>query len=170
MGIKAIDTIYNGYKFRSRLEARWGVFFDTLGIKYEYELEGFDLGGAGRYLPDFWLPQVKMWAEVKPFEFSEVEKEKCRQLALQSGFNVLMLDGSPAERNYWAFESDPEEPPLCDYVLCDGNRYWESEGRFYGNSGCHDWLIADLKGCLGSDAEKAVNAARQARFEHGASR
>lgn len=28
MTIKAIDTIYKGYKFRSRLEARWAVFFD----------------------------------------------------------------------------------------------------------------------------------------------
>ncbi len=40
MEIKAIDTVYNGYKFRSRLEARWAVFFDAAGIKYEYEPEG----------------------------------------------------------------------------------------------------------------------------------
>lgn len=26
MGITAIETVYNGYKFRSRLEARWAVF------------------------------------------------------------------------------------------------------------------------------------------------
>ena len=32
--IKAIDTVYNGYKFRSRLEARWAVFFDEIGIEY----------------------------------------------------------------------------------------------------------------------------------------
>ena len=30
--IKAIETEYNGYKFRSRLEARWAVFFDALGV------------------------------------------------------------------------------------------------------------------------------------------
>ena len=41
--IRAIETRYNGYRFRSRLEARWAVFFDTLGIRYEYEPEGFDL-------------------------------------------------------------------------------------------------------------------------------
>lgn len=166
MGIKAIETVYNGYRFRSRLEARWAVFFDTLGIKYEYELEGFDLGSAGWYLPDFWLPQVKMWAEVKPFEFSEVEKEKCRQLALQSGFSVLMLDGPPHQRNYWAFEpEDPECPPLCDYVLFEGDR-WKDEGRFYSSTGARDWEICD-ESQLGG--EEAVNAARQARFEHGVS-
>ena len=42
--IKPIETVYNGYRFRSRLEARWAVFFDQLGIKNEYEKEGFDLG------------------------------------------------------------------------------------------------------------------------------
>ena len=53
MGIKAIETIYNGYRFRSRLEARWAVFFDALGVDYEYEPEGFNLPNGGRYLPDF---------------------------------------------------------------------------------------------------------------------
>lgn len=51
--IKPIETIYNGYRFRSRLEARWAVFFDCLGVKYEYEPEGFELPGVGGYLPDF---------------------------------------------------------------------------------------------------------------------
>jgi hypothetical protein len=37
MEIKPIETEYGGYKFRSRLEARWAVFFDTAKIKYEYE-------------------------------------------------------------------------------------------------------------------------------------
>ena len=56
--IKAIETVYNGYKFRSRLEARWAVFFDDAGIKYEYEPEGFKLSNGLYYLPDFFLPEV----------------------------------------------------------------------------------------------------------------
>lgn len=62
--IKAIETEYNGYLFRSRLEARWAVFFDALGIEYSYELEGYDLDGLW-YLPDFWLPQYRIWVEIK---------------------------------------------------------------------------------------------------------
>lgn len=72
MNIKPIETIYKGYKFRSRLEARWAVFFDAAGIKYEYEPEGFDLGNGIYYLPDFYLPEVELrnkkkglWVEVK---------------------------------------------------------------------------------------------------------
>lgn len=53
MEIKAIETEYNGYKFRSRLEARWAVFFDALGLDYEYEPEGFELENGIKYLPDF---------------------------------------------------------------------------------------------------------------------
>lgn len=66
MDIKPIETSYKGYKFRSRLEARWAVFFDAMGIKWEYEVEGYDLGEHGYYLPDFWLPTSKVFAEVKP--------------------------------------------------------------------------------------------------------
>jgi hypothetical protein len=53
MTIKAIETVYKGYRFRSRLEARWAVFFDTLGIEWVYEPEGFETTDGYRYLPDF---------------------------------------------------------------------------------------------------------------------
>ena len=74
--IKAIETTYKGYRFRSRLEARWAVFFDTMGIPWKYENEGYqkeidtDLGTKIiRYLPDFFLPsrwgKGGMFVEVK---------------------------------------------------------------------------------------------------------
>lgn len=65
--IKAIETKYKGYRFRSRLEARWAVFFDHLGIDWRYEEQGYDLGPKlGWYLPDFYLPKFKEWVEIKP--------------------------------------------------------------------------------------------------------
>ncbi|MEU5197276.1 hypothetical protein AB0G86_25045 [Streptomyces scabiei] len=69
MTIKAIETAYAGCRFRSRLEARWAVAFDHMGIPWEYEPEGFEVGyseyGGDYYLPDFYLPQTKTWVEVK---------------------------------------------------------------------------------------------------------
>ena len=56
--IKPIETVYKGYQFRSRLEARWAVFFDACGVDWEYEPEGFDLGDGLYYLPDFLLHGV----------------------------------------------------------------------------------------------------------------
>jgi hypothetical protein len=72
--MRAIETEYAGYRFRSRLEARWAVFFDAVGIRWQYEPEGFqrslgaDETGAERlinYLPDFYLPNSQTWVEVK---------------------------------------------------------------------------------------------------------
>jgi hypothetical protein len=56
--IKAIPTRYAGCHFRSRLEARWAVFFDALGIQWEYEPEGFVGWFNEPYLPDFLLPGI----------------------------------------------------------------------------------------------------------------
>lgn len=61
-------THYNGFKFRSRLEARWATYLDALGVIYDYEREGFSIGTTPktRYLPDFWLPRLESWLEIKP--------------------------------------------------------------------------------------------------------
>ena len=64
MSIKAIETIYKGYRFRSRNEARWGVFFDAIGLPWDYEIEGFE-GDGFKYLPDFYLPSLNIWVEIK---------------------------------------------------------------------------------------------------------
>ena len=58
MAIKALNTYYNGFYFRSRLEARWAVFFDACNVKWEYEQQGYDLGDGVWYLPDFLLHDV----------------------------------------------------------------------------------------------------------------
>ena len=72
--LKAIETVFSGYKFRSRLEARWAVFFDALDMPYEYEKEGFELP-SGWYLPDFWLPEQNLWVEIKPYKLGLEDKE-----------------------------------------------------------------------------------------------
>lgn len=68
MSRRAIPTRYKGYHFRSRLEARWAVFFDELDIPWKYEIEGYMVGDEGEevaYLPDFYLPATDTWVEVK---------------------------------------------------------------------------------------------------------
>lgn len=65
-GIKAIETSYKGYRFRSRLEARWAVFFDSLPIRWRYETQGFVVQDLFCYLPDFYLPDWDLYLEIKP--------------------------------------------------------------------------------------------------------
>lgn len=138
---KPIRTKYNGILFRSRLEARWAVAFEEFQIDYVYEMEGFELK-SGPYLPDFWLPQVNMWAEVKPKEFERPEISKCHLLAQHTGYPCLMLDGAyPQAINYWAAlnrnEKDPKdiESWFSDFIIFHHKKYHIYEGRFYENSG-----------------------------------
>jgi len=92
MIIKAIDTKYKGYNFRSRLEARWAIFFDSLGIKWEYEKEGYNLGNGIYYLPDFWLPQLDCFIEIKPIKASEEELKKAELLCAGTKKTVHIFD------------------------------------------------------------------------------
>jgi hypothetical protein len=68
MKVQNLETTYRGQKFRSRLEARFAIFFDALNCEWQYEPEGFQLP-SGNYLPDFYLPKVEggTWIEVKPY-------------------------------------------------------------------------------------------------------
>lgn len=100
MDIKPIETRYKGYRMRSRVEARWAVFFDALGIQWEYEKEGFDLGEAGWYLPDFWLPEINAWVEIKGSKASDKDAEKCMALKKCIGgwgsVDAILLGGAVA--------------------------------------------------------------------------
>jgi hypothetical protein len=69
--ISAIETKYNGWKFRSRLEARWAMFFDEMGIAYDYEREGYEIDMGVWYLPDFYLHLDNMWVEVKHRDYDD---------------------------------------------------------------------------------------------------
>ena len=54
------------------------MFFDTLELQYEYEKEGFELP-CGRYLPDFFLPEIGYWFEVKgQYEADAISKNVAR--------------------------------------------------------------------------------------------
>lgn len=94
--LKPIQTWWNGLYFRSRLEARWALFYDQLGIQYVYEREGFDLGEGLWYLPDFWLPEQEIFVEVKPVfpEPGDGARIKAEKLAISTGCIVAIAFGN----------------------------------------------------------------------------
>ena len=169
--MKAIETRYNGWFFRSRLEARWAVYFDSIGIKYEYEPEGYELP-SGWYLPDFWLPQVRMFAEVKrDGGFDNLAIMKCKELAISTGKPCLLLEGVPSLKEYYSVEYRGAECddwvdsqtglPSFGYCLSMHHNYPVTEHRFYCQSGIEDPIeFAEWF----QDAAFAVEAARSARF------
>lgn len=72
MDLNAINTQYKNHYFRSRLEAKWAIFFDELNIDWEYEPESYILDNGVVYCPDFYLPMFGLYVEIKhdynPFE------------------------------------------------------------------------------------------------------
>lgn len=164
--IKAIETIYNGHKFRSRLEARYAVFMDNLGIDWVYEYEGYKLP-SGCYLPDFWLPTFNggSFAEVK-FAFNEHEIKLCEELCLGTKNDVIMFDGIPATKtyNYFSFHDgcvfQHEGCPNADQATREDRMYVEPG---YQNT---DRSISEgFHSCLGDKYLYSVWMANSARFE-----
>lgn len=184
--MKAIETVYKGYRFRSRLEARWAVFFDTLGIRWEYEKEGYQLDDmllpdditgemcklkGSWYLPDFWLPEQNLWVEIKGQEPTDEEIIKIKLLTAQShARGIIVWGGIPENLEYKGWY----EYRSGSYH--DSDRQWgacEKCGRVdavYCARADYICKCSDNRKSYGSDwirIEEAFTTARQARFEHG---
>lgn len=127
--LKAIETIYAGHRFRSRLEARWAVFYDALGIPWNYEKEGYDLGPAGLYLPDFWLPEQKCWVEIKGDEPTPQESAKAEALSNATEKSVFIFFGPIPY-------PDPDTDNLefgegaWGFIMSEAGIYWDNYLRW----------------------------------------
>jgi hypothetical protein len=89
-----IETVFDGHRFRSRTEARWAVFFHHMGWKYGYEQEGFNLDGLN-YLPDFWLPEIGCWFEIKGGAPRDREITLMSRLVFKSKRQGFIAIGAP---------------------------------------------------------------------------
>lgn len=169
--IQAIDTTYKGYRFRSRLEARWAVFMDNLKIKWDYEPEGYLMEGV-RYLPDFLLTRDcedgpdYLWLEVKGFEPTAIDKLKVELLCNgdERRPNGCIVHGIPVDnaplvyhRQSQARHWGTRDAPLCSDDIYAGA--WPLAvpfSDFCGRKGDGD--VLDL-------LYDAIRAAKSARFE-----
>ena len=183
--MKPIETKYKGYKFRSRLEARWAVFFDSLGLDWEYEKEGFDLGNGLYYLPDFYLPNLagrKVWIEVKPDVpyYKDANKVLAFQemifpteiifVAIKDPMDGVLIALSQSDRRY--------DFAISIIGSLDGNQVVlaffegpESDSATLVHSGGHERISLERFEEIGASdfVKTAREAARSARFEHGQS-
>lgn len=190
-GIQAIETRYAGCRFRSRLEARWAVFFDHLGVPWEYEPQGF-VTTLGPYLPDF-LIAGHTYVEVKGHEAALdqfllrtfVDETRTRLLVLgpvppprtRGDYGWVLLD--PAPRG----DDDPGDPYLFGQRV--GFSRWERHRHLwfltYANANRQFWDYGEADqepwgtwtvptfDPVAPAIESAYTAARSARFEYGES-
>lgn len=91
---KGLEAKYSGVVFRSRLEARWAILMDLFGINWDYEPCHYQVGPELYYLPDFYLPEHRLWLEVKgPAFMDAASMAKC--LAAVAGPMPLPLREAP---------------------------------------------------------------------------
>jgi hypothetical protein len=176
--IRAIETHYDGYKFRSRLEARWAVFFNKVNIEWEYEPQGLELktpAGRIRYLPDFWLG-TGQWAEVKGYLDVDAMRRLyaigCGLAECGQGNDLVVFGDVPRlgdmkwpvqlhfhEKVLWGVPWIPEEgcPMRRPHVRITPDQMMAERLTDGFPFGTPDW------------AEDGLSAARQARFEWGQS-
>lgn len=194
--MQAIETHYNGYRFRSRLEAKWAVFFDEMMIKYEYESEGFVMFSGRNYLPDFYLPDFGIFVEIKPGIKDKIKewKQNCEEF-LDTGKSIMLCIGDPMSATYHSLYGwcEEEGTPFCDNIKChalflsNGTDAYiaidEYERKFRTDNlmNTSDKILQSESamdkardqnseasfGIINSMLASASIAARQARFEHG---
>lgn len=158
----ATPTQYAGTVYRSKLEARWALFFDLVGIKFNYEPKHIEFtssidGEKTGYLPDFWMPDLNggSYVEIKPDAPAPNEIEKAVKLCRQTGrpvyihFSILHLwdhDGNDRV-NVLINEHDPAFSPWL-FLPSD----WFSDqvniaaccGHVIGPIGGATWYMHDM--------------------------
>lgn len=131
MHVSPIETAWNGVRFRSRLEARWAIFMDSLGVKYVYEPEGYNLDGT-LYLPDFLVPHLGCYLEIKPLFPTESERRKAALLCEGLKSNVYIFYEHPC--NPWD-DSSASESAMAFLHIAPGV---DGFGDLYPETSCED--------------------------------
>lgn len=182
--MKVIETKYNGFLFRSRLEARWAVFFDSLGIEWSYEPEGFEFKDGTRYLPDFYLPKFNVYVEIKPTELTPEEIHKLDCFQEESCGAIIWFVGLPGqywgELRCWGLGGDSGGIFCTDILIleelnnnpvlvirCDQDCFADSGFTIPIQVSAYTENSINLMIITGINRLKAINAAKSARFENG---
>ncbi len=116
--VKPLRTRYAGHEFRSRLEARWVVWFDTLGIPWQYELEGYEVAPNFWYLPDFFIPTWDAFVEIKPGPIQNPGLAKCACLCDLLDKQVIVVQGTPSIDKYTLKVFSPRPNSWCHTREC----------------------------------------------------
>ena len=140
--VKAIPTEYGGITFRSRTEARWAVFFDALGIEWQYEPEGFEFDDGTKYLPDFYLPESKTFFECKGV-MTDIDRHKIEKAmeCLDVRFAVGYPDLTFISCETWEFD---EQTGKCLNVGSEESQKYSS--WIARCRECHKWYFLDSCG------------------------
>jgi len=146
---KAIETSYMGCRFRSRLEARWAVFFDALGWDWEYEKQGYTIGNwEEEFTP--WLPDFEIITPSGQHFYVEVKGDR-NFFADGKWLNRFDFNGGPPGFSDcgWSNKYDESCKPLI--LLGDIPRFDVKHVVFYAPVIVHYKAVHGVLGELASD-------------------
>lgn len=121
----AQPIVYAGTRYRSKTEVKWVRAFSRCGVQYDNKARGFNFSSVlpdhfkycESYLPDFWLPEYKLWFEVKPSLPNIIEYRKAAILAEVTGCDVLVAPGCPGEMTTFEKRTPYSELSYIAHVL-----------------------------------------------------
>ena len=159
--IKAKPTVYKNIQFRSRLEAKWAIFFDEMGITYRYEPGIYKVPINGyfmKYCPDFALLNVKTQQEIRQPLYVEVKGvnhyreiyENDRKIleSFGSSNSLIVLGTFPVSIN-WLFQ---EPDRLSNFFLING----QDMPCFFSDYNGEPWLVDKYR--VQTNCQKTNNA------------
>ncbi len=100
MVIQAIPTTFRGIQYRSILESDWAQWLYERGFNTQYEKRKFKLERGIWYLPDFYIPEIKTFIEVKggnmdrvhkPYQLTQELKRECPETWPDGGTMLLLV-------------------------------------------------------------------------------
>jgi hypothetical protein len=169
--MEPIETEYKGYRFRSRLEARWATLFDWMSYDWRYEPQGVRFEDGTTYLPDFFIEggtasrlqsiekpilSPGFWIEIKGGSPTQEEVDNCVKLSESDSRPVFMFTG--VNNNDECIRCIPNRSP--EKIECV-----DLLGLIILSERSSDHSLMEAY----HDAENALKEARSARFEHGES-
>lgn len=97
---RSLPTTYSGIKFRSRTEARFAEWCDSVGWNWVYEPCVFRYddkdGKVRRYTPDFYIFHEDLYVELKGWEFAGL-RETLDMIEMQNGISIQLWTTSFVE-------------------------------------------------------------------------
>ena len=143
--LKTLPCKYKEIEYRSKTEARVAEeVFDRHQIKFLYETETYNFDGE-LYSPDFYLPEIKTFIEVKGATDSDLSKPKKLLKTLRDEWEKKYIDSGGFENNNGLIGWEWDQPFMVIAIFSDGTfKSVDEEGKqtdvfFTKCAECNSW-------------------------------
>ena len=136
------ECFYNGKRYLSRLEAKHAKLMDAMKVRFKHEMQKVTIADNEEYTPDYYLPKLNAFLEIKPDEPPLDARLKCRQACENSGIDVYLFYKSQF------IPADTESGR--DYTHASGiraMRWWQDDEEVvHFDDSKYLWVFEDMRG------------------------